>query len=731
MTSPIPGVIAFARRRNLRSSTGVPTSAPVDWRNVVIVDQDGGGDFTTIQAAINSITGASITNAFVVLVMGGQYIEATITMKSFVVVRGIIGGGEGSGVVISVTNASGGAIVDADNSGFEDIFINAATTGSLWTLDIDQTRLNWHMKHTRVAGRSRLGSGTYDSCTWTGNVNLNGSAIEILPRLYNNQIFVTGSTSGGLTSGATNFGHITGGSVIANLAGSSTVITLGVNIVCTGVNFVNDRAGLSTRDWGFTCKGQFVGCSFTVYDQAATGSSIITLVEGTYSGCIFNGIGITATPSSTSGPLTFSGCTWDMTSLGNNTTCVIVSGNSFARTVFSGCIFRTSGATGICLSASSANALVELNGNTYLGRILPTNLRLRGTDVKAEFFPVDYANGTGASVVRGTHPSHELNTALETAFIIGRINPPADVDDIVDARLMVSGEFDKAEDSFTDTNGTALAAHTADTGEAWTLISGTASISSNKVSGSNGGIHTFGAGADTSFLQALMVHGGTVNVGHGLIFRYSDASNYWRIELKERATASAIDLRLIKRVAASETLIASTPVGVTNYTGIIGVSFFGDDIKVFCDTGVEEPGLVFETTSTFNNTATVIGLKFGGGGLTFDDLAFWRGDTTLDLTVDTEFGQENSPLDELADSLVLANQPVAHRVFTYLDVREALTGVKQGSIIGMRVTLDALGTVNTALRIHGLLLRTTPTSKTPRPYQAPADGFEFQQVTYR
>jgi hypothetical protein len=728
------GTTVFIKRGDAlgTSEPAVPAVKGVDWRNVVIVDQDGGGDFTTIQAAIDSITTASNTNAFVVLVMGGDYTEVTVTMKSYVTVRGIIGGGEGTGVLIRVTNSAGGGIVDADDSGFENVWILGSQTGGLWTLDVDQTRANWHMNHTKVGGRSRLGSGTYDSCTWEGNVNLNGSAIEILPRLYNNQIFVKGNTSGGLTSGAANFGHITGGSVVANLAGSSTVITLGANIVCTGVNFVNDRAGLSTRDWGFTCKGLFAGCSFTVYDQAATGVSTITPTSGHYSGCTFNGIGIAANASTSA--LLFSGCAFDMSSLGNNTTIIDIKGGNY-RLAFTGCTLKAASATSELIKTSTATSvLLELNGNSYFGTISVAALaiRLRGSDVKAEFFPVDNANGTGASVVRGTHPSHELNVAAETAHIVGRISPPTEIGNLIDARLVVSGEFDKAEDTFTDADLTAIAAHTSDTGEAWALVAGIVRIKTNAVEGTSVGLATWGAAGHTGYLEATITHDGTVNVGTGLIFRYTDASNYWEIEIRERSTAAALDLRLTKRVAAADTLVASTHVGGSSFSGIIGVSFFGDDIKVFCDTGVEDPGLVFETTDAFNNTATVVGINTANVNGTFiDDLKFWRGDTTLDLTVDTEFGQENSPLDELSDSLVLTNQAIAHRVFTYLDIKGAFTNVKEGSILGIKVTLDALGTVNTALHVHGFLLRTLPTSKTLRPLQVASDGTEAQQITYR
>ncbi len=728
MPSPVPGVTGFGRRRDLRPATGPAAAGVVDWRNVVIVDQDGGGDFTTIQAAINSITTASVLEVFTVFVMGGNYIEATLTMKSYVMVRGITGGGDTDGVRVTLTNSSSGAVVEANDSGFQDITLAGAGTGSDWTLDVATSRLRFHMHHVRVSGRVRLGAGTYTSCHFSGTVNLNGASNLFLPSLTNCTIVVGSGQS--LSSGAADYGHITGGMVhgVGNISDAN--ISLGVNIVCTGVDFVADRDGLSTRDWVFTAQGIFSGCTFSVYDEPTTTQTVITSLQGTFTGCSFNGIQVSA--NSQSGPLSFSGCQWDMFHLGNDGACLSIVGGTFPIEV-SGCILRAASPTKLVITTSTTNVLLELNGNTYRGTISSTiqNLRLRGTDVRSEYYPVNTSLGTGVALAVGQHPTMELNVATETAFITARLNPPANVAQIIDARLIVSGEFDKAEDSFTDTNGTALAAHTADTGEAWALVTGTATISSNVATGSVGGIHTFSVGADSGFLQAKLVHDGTVNVNLGLIFRYVDASNYWRVEIKERTTSANIDLQLIKRVATVETLVATTHVATTSFTGIIGVSFFGDDIKVFCDTGLEELGLCIETTDTFNNTATIIGLLFGGGGITFDDLAFWRGDKTLDLTVDTETGQESSPLDEITDSLTLANQAVAHRVFTYLDVKDAFMNVKQGSILGVRVTLDALGTVNTALHVHGLLIRTLPTSVASRPTQTASIGTEGQQVTYR
>ncbi len=230
----------------------------------------------------------------------------------------------------------------------------------------------------------------------------------------------------------------------------------------------------------------------------------------------------------------------------------------------------------------------------------------------------------------------------------------------------------------------------------------------------------------------MVAPSGAGNTGtFAILFRYADTSNYWRIEIEKTGTNSV--LKLIKRVAASETTIAETVINTSagSVTTTIGISFLGDCIKVFGDLGLQENGLVFQTDDSDLNTNSTIGLLFGGSGFTFDDLAFWRGDLTLDLSVDTDFGMESAPLDQFTDTLTLTNQAIAHLVMSYLDIRNAFTEARQGMIAGVTVTLDALGTVNTALRVHGILIRTLPTDVLIRGQQTTSPTVESQQVVFR
>jgi pectin methylesterase-like acyl-CoA thioesterase len=68
----------------------------------IIVSADGSGQFTTITAALNSITDASETNHYLVTVKPGTYNEA-VTLPSYV---DLVGSGEGVTVITSTANTN-------------------------------------------------------------------------------------------------------------------------------------------------------------------------------------------------------------------------------------------------------------------------------------------------------------------------------------------------------------------------------------------------------------------------------------------------------------------------------------------------------------------------------------------------------------------------------------------------------------------------------------------------
>ncbi len=98
--------------------------------NLIIVAKSG-GDFTTIQAAINSITDASATNRYVVYVAPGVY-TGVVTMKSYVDVRGA----SQESVVISYQGFSyetNGVVIGASNAELSNLTVQMNGTGTWGT----------------------------------------------------------------------------------------------------------------------------------------------------------------------------------------------------------------------------------------------------------------------------------------------------------------------------------------------------------------------------------------------------------------------------------------------------------------------------------------------------------------------------------------------------------------------------------------------------------------------
>src|SRR5215210_2064919 len=83
------------------------------YKNVVTVAQDG-GDYTTVTAALNSITDNSVTNRYLIWVAPGVYTE-TVIMKQYVDIEG---SGEGTTTISQIGSASAatGTITGANNA---------------------------------------------------------------------------------------------------------------------------------------------------------------------------------------------------------------------------------------------------------------------------------------------------------------------------------------------------------------------------------------------------------------------------------------------------------------------------------------------------------------------------------------------------------------------------------------------------------------------------------------
>jgi hypothetical protein len=94
----------------------------------VVTVAKSGGDFTTIQAAINSVTDAEVDKRYLVRVMPGVYAEQ-VTMKSWVDLRGV-----GKHCTEIEYASSSGAIILADSVQIEDILIEGTATATDWAI---------------------------------------------------------------------------------------------------------------------------------------------------------------------------------------------------------------------------------------------------------------------------------------------------------------------------------------------------------------------------------------------------------------------------------------------------------------------------------------------------------------------------------------------------------------------------------------------------------------------
>jgi hypothetical protein len=108
--------------------TGVPAGfadgtddVGASYGHVVVVAKSG-GDYTGVQAAINSIAGASASNPYLVWVAPGEYDER-VTMKPYVHVRGA-----GQETTIITNDHDGGTLILADHATLQDLTVLNTST---------------------------------------------------------------------------------------------------------------------------------------------------------------------------------------------------------------------------------------------------------------------------------------------------------------------------------------------------------------------------------------------------------------------------------------------------------------------------------------------------------------------------------------------------------------------------------------------------------------------------
>lgn len=129
-------------------------------------------------------------------------------------------------------------------------------------------------------------------------------------------------------------------------------------------------------------------------------------------------------------------------------------------------------------------------------------------------------------------------------------------------------------DTFTGTNGTALASHTMDAGAGWTVHGGTWTIQSNHLQYGGGGSFqnaSADAGAADCTVSAELVADGYV----GVLLRYTDEANYWWLSRRIFGDNTAL-FEVVAGVSTSRAA-GATPSGLYTITCVLaGASITAD-----------------------------------------------------------------------------------------------------------------------------------------------------------
>lgn len=178
------------------------------------------------------------------------------------------------------------------------------------------------------------------------------------------------------------------------------------------------------------------------------------------------------------------------------------------------------------------------------------------------------------------------------------------------------------KDTFTDTDGTLLTAHTMDFGPGWTKIAGSTSeptIQSNKAQSTLDAVNFYSyvsdsGHADCTIKLNFVLGASDGNHAVGLYFRYLDSSNYWLLFVN----GAASNVFLFRHQAGVDNTEASGAVALTSGVQYeLSVTLSGNSISCLVN------GVPFNATNSFNNTQTKHGMLFvqfvGANPVTIDD----------------------------------------------------------------------------------------------------------------
>lgn len=692
--------------------------------------------YTDIQTAIDAANALSPTqtNQYIIKIFPGTYNVGFLTMYDFISLEGqapdggtsVDGGGQGAvRLTFGRTVAQGAGVllttISLENITFANLtFAYNGQTTQTNGIDSGDRNIKWINCHFQTGTGNTIDfeawGGEFHGCTWYGTELIVSGSSTFALNFYNNR-FGEDFT---LTNAASGAGYFYG-CYFEDTAGAQGVNITSPNVVWEACNY---QSLSNNNAAAFTFEGRAVGCTFELNQNPSLASQTEELLntaggaefiacsfefsgddgETDEHGCIhiqdlalgdFVMTGCQLRRSGHSLPLIMLG-----TGITNDTSRVVLNGNTFDSNdngVGQFISVHTSGFTG--------KTVVELNGNYYLAEqtAMPTNsgtgeLRWRGKDIQATFIPASAEWGTGTAGENDDFPGVLLNAGAETAFIMGRANPPAGI--LVDAALMLSAvNSDGIQiDDMTDSDATLLSSHTPSGGGTgtWTIQQGAPEIQSNKAAFVTTGLDlaTYSILGKNGYMSCTAnADSGTGNNQAGVVFRWADSSNYWRLVTFEGA------IQLIKRVAGSETTFSMTGAAIE-------VSFNGPIIRVYNGSGVVVQEI--EDSDLEDNTSVGLYMKdLSGRNQTVDDW-LWHPGGDVDITVDTDAAQKHFPFGEQTNAANDDGVNVMHKAYSLHDV---LFGVNEEAST-VKVTLDVLNGNITEVYLHGLVVRHLPITNT-------------------
>lgn len=241
-----------------------------------------------------------------------------------------------------------------------------------------------------------------------------------------------------------------------------------------------------------------------------------------------------------------------------------------------------------------------------------------------------------------------INNSSATVSFDNFVSWPKTVDlsvsDFDKPTLPASGSTTLVSDSFTDTNGVNLTAHTMTSGSGWTTPSGTWNIVSNKTGPSSNnaiavtevGQTNMAVSADVTLPQAGV---GTSEWFSGVILRYVDGNNYTRARFLWQSGSPEIEIWDLVNGSASANIF--TPPGFMNATNITSLLSQGNTktlkfVVVGNQVAAYMDGTLIVQGTTSRTTGTKAGLFIDNDSVstpysTFDN--FLVQDTNSDATV--------------------------------------------------------------------------------------------------